>query len=97
MAFLDFINPWGALRQSQRDAARLIDELSRSHADLREAQERVEALEKKLAEALNRGDQHSLTALGRSHELQRLQRLLAGAHFRNPKTGRLGKRGQVFE
>lgn len=97
MAFLDFINPWGALRKSQREAARLIDELSRSHADLREAQERGVLLEKKLAEALNRGDQHSLTALGRSHELQRLQKLMASAHFRNPKTGRLGKRGQVFE
>ena len=97
MSLFDLINPWGALRQSQRAAARLIDELACTHAELREAQERSVLLEKKLAEALNRGDQHSLTALGRSHELQRLQRLLATAHFRNPKTGRLGKRGQVFE
>lgn len=97
MAFLELINPWGALRQSQRAAARLIDELAIAHADLREAQERGILLEKKLADAINRGDQHSLTALGRSHELQRLQKLLASAHLRNPKTGRLGKRGQVFE
>ena len=30
-------------------------------------------------------------------ELERLQALLKNAHFRNPKTGRLGRKGERFK
>jgi hypothetical protein len=39
--------------------------------------------------------QQNYTTLRTAHD--RLQWLLAEAHFRNPKTGRLGKKGQTFD
>ena len=97
MSLSDFINPWGALRRERQIIADLIDDGIRWRGELREAQERTILLEKKLSSALDRADSLSLTALARSNELQRAQKLLARGHFRNPKNGRIGKRGETFE
>ncbi len=97
MSLSDFINPWGALRRARVAIADLRIEAVSAHGELREAQERVALLEKKLSAALDRADSLSLTALARSNENQRLNKLIARGHFRNPKTGRIGKRGETFE
>lgn len=97
MSLSDFINPWGALRRARVAIADLRIEAVSAHGELREAQERVALLEQKLSGTLDRADNLSLTALGRSHEIQRLKAIIARGHFRNPETGRIGKRGETFE
>lgn len=84
------LNPWRELRHARAACEWLRAELDRERAATARLAERV-------SEANNRADQHSLTALARANELTRLHMLLRNAHFRNPKTGRLGRRGERFE
>lgn len=90
MTLSEIINPWGALRR-----------LKAAHAWLREEFEKERALAGRAAvmatEARNAADNHSLTAMGRAQEIDRLRDMLKRAHFRNPKTGRLGRRGETFQ
>lgn len=64
---------------------------------LRRARQTEVVLNKNLAAALDcyhaqRNISHDLAA-----EVLELEQKLQQAHFRNPKTGRLGKRGETFE
>lgn len=86
MSIFDIINPWGALRRSRADVAYLQDEFLKERSANERANERA-------AEANNRADQHSLTALARANEIARLRRLMADSHYRDPKTGVIGKKG----
>ena len=90
MTLSEIINPWGALRR-----------LKVAHAWLREEFEKERARADRSArmanEARNVADSYSLTALGRAQEIDRLRDMLKRAHFRNPKTGRLGRRGETFQ
>lgn len=87
---LKFLNPWGELRHARKACEWLRHELDRERAA-------TERLAERVTEANNRADQHSLTALARSNELTRLHMLIRNAHFRNPKTGRIGRKGERFE
>lgn len=84
------LNPWGELRRARTACEWLRSELDRERAATARLAERV-------TEANNRADQHSLTALARANELTRLHLMLRKAHFRNPKNGRLGRKGELFE
>ena len=93
MKLNDIINPWGALRAARKDvAAREADvayyerELSMSHKAIRDMHHSAAADEK--AHALKT---HNLKA-----EIKRLEKIIAEGHYRNPETGRLGRRGEVF-
>lgn len=90
MTLSEIINPWGALRR-----------LKIAHRWLREEfekeSERANRAARRANEARNAADSHSLTALGRAQEIDRLRDQLKRAHFRNPKTGRLGRRGETFQ
>lgn len=89
MTLGDILNPWGALRRARAD-------LLEARGDLAKERVAVERLAQKLTDANNRADNHSLTALARANELARMEKLLKEAHFRNPKTGRLGHKGERF-
>lgn len=58
------------------------------------ATQRLEGRNAALARAL---DKCALRFAQDAAEIDRLAQRLKNAHFRNPKTGRLGKRGQTFE
>jgi len=90
MIFGDIINPWGALRRERLAAERMADEI----ADLKD---RNVLLDKQLASMTEACDRSQRKALQRQLALQRAEKLIASGHFRNPKTGRLGRRGETFE
>lgn len=80
---MDIINPWGALRDARERMRLLSDEATSAYWE-------ASALRSQLAEAeRQRGDYYSWV-----HELQGQ---LAEGHFRNPKTGRLGRKGERFD
>lgn len=80
---MDIINPWGALRRIRKQIAVLSGATSSAHWE-------ASALRSQLAEAeRQRGDYESWV-----HELQAQ---VAEGHFRNPETGRLGRKGETFQ
>jgi hypothetical protein len=86
MTLGDIINPWGALRAARRTLADHKVAYALAHIELRGARERAATDEKAQALAV-----HNLKA-----EIKRLEKIIADGHYRNPKTGRLGRRGEVF-
>jgi hypothetical protein len=82
MSIGDIINPWGRLREARW--------LSASQ------QREIEALYVKLGEAETKASEAATSELVirvlRS-KLERLDDTLKQAHFRDPKTGRLGRKG----
>lgn len=90
MTLSEIINPWGALRRLKAAHAWLREEFEKERA-------RADRSARMATEARNAADNHSLTAMGRAQEIDRLRDMLKRAHFRNPKTGRLGKRGETFQ
>lgn len=94
MNFWDIVNPWAALRRERREHMVVVDNLiasSRMDRDaLRMSQQRFDAHDAQLRDAKN-----SLLAARIRNET--LAKQLANAHFRNPKTGRLGRKGETFE
>lgn len=89
MTLSEIINPWGALRRLRVAHAWLREEFEKERA-------RADRAARGATEARNAADNHSLTAMGRAQEIDRLRDMLKRAHFRDPKTGRIGKCGQVF-
>jgi hypothetical protein len=86
MTLRDTINPWGALKRARTAIADYESERALSRKALREALHR-EAIDEK-ARALK---EHNLKA-----EIKRLEKIIAGGHYRNPETGRLGRKGELF-
>jgi len=83
MNICDILNPWGALREARWTVDRQARE--------------IEALYVKLGEAETRASEAATSELVirvlRS-KLERLEDTLKQAHFRDPKTGRLGRKGE---
>lgn len=87
MTLRDIINPWGARRRERLGAENRI-------ADL---EDRNALLDKQLTSMTEACDRSQRKALQRQLALQRAEKLIAQGHFRNPETGRLGRRGETFE
>lgn len=87
MTFSDIINPWGALRRERQRYDELADRTSLAllEAEYKVAQSEKEAREARLRAAIAKTD------------ITKLEALLKEAHFRNPKTGRLGRKGERFQ
>lgn len=104
MTLRDMINPWGALRRAKDRTAVAAERLERAHRDWARAKDDVLSLqdyqaqlEQRLAAVTEAYDRAQRRSLQRQLEIQRLERLIANGHFRNPKTGRIGRRGETFE
>lgn len=79
----DFINPWGALRKARTEILHL-------------TQLATYATDAKI-KAEGEANNMSARSLAKTLEIGKLKKLIAKGHFRNPATGRLGKRGETFE
>jgi hypothetical protein len=82
----DIINPWGALKRARRAIADYEAERDLSRTALRGMHQRAVTNEKA----------HALTAHNLRVEIKRLEKIIAAGHYRNPETGRIGRRGEVF-
>lgn len=86
MSISDIINPWGALRRLRQ---RHDDLCANTSAALMAAEYKVAQSEKEAREA-------RLRAAIAKTDITKLEAALKEAHFRNPKTGRLGRKGERF-
>jgi len=86
MRLSDIINPWSALRRARQ---RYDDLCANTAIAMRNAERKVEESEKSAREA-------RLRAAIAKTDITRLEAALKEAHFRNPKTGRLGRKGERF-
>lgn len=87
MKLLDIINPWGALasaRRQIRDYELVLDSAGNVLCSVNE-QQRVDA------------KAHALKVENLKAEINRLEQVIAGGHYRNPQTGRLGRKGERFD
>lgn len=89
MGLLDTLFPW----KRKAELEHMVNELNRV-LDHRESQ-LVKANAKIVTQEREIRLRESLTAADKK-ERQRLIKMLEEAHFRNPATGRLGRKGQVF-
>jgi len=86
MRLIDIINPWRALKRARSE----IQAYAASVEVLRNLKERdatAHAGERKA---------HELKVNNLEGEIKRLEKIIAGGHYRNPKTGRIGRKGEVF-
>lgn len=82
----DIINPWGALRAARK----AINGYERALGTAASA-----AVEVEYACRLDsRVSTRKIQKL--EDEIKRLEKIIADGHYRNPETGRLGRRGEVF-
>lgn len=87
MKLLDIINPWGALAAARREirdynrAFEIVERTLHEQAEDRQVDAKAHALKVKNLEA----------------EIRRLEQVIAGGHYRNPRTGRLGRKGERFD
>jgi hypothetical protein len=87
MKLLDIINPWGALKTARRDAeynkdvSRVFSEEVERVAEARDIDAKAHALKVKNLKAA----------------IRRLEEVIASGHYRNPETGRLGRKGERFD
>ncbi len=86
MTLKDIINPWGALKRTRAAIADYEAERSGYFTSQRDARA-VAAINEK-ARAL---EVKNLRA-----EIKRLEKIIESAHHRNPETGRLGRKGEMF-
>jgi type IV pilus biogenesis protein CpaD/CtpE len=94
MNIRDIINPWGALRRERTNASNTLEALAARYSLA--ARSRIE-IGQRLSDANNTAAYNLGESLRHSAEATRLSRIVATGHFRNPATGRLGKRGETFE
>ena len=80
-------NPWGELREvrQQLSEARFQNDLGR------------DALLTEISRRETDRKEFELRSRLMKSEIDRLTELLKNAHFRNPKTGRLGRKGERFK
>jgi predicted RNase H-like nuclease (RuvC/YqgF family) len=84
MSIWDIINPWGALREARWLVAIQKREIEALYAKLGETERK----------ASNSATDGLVIRVLRS-KIERLEDTLKKAHFRDPKTGRLGAKGVV--
>ena len=87
MKLLDIINPWGALKEARSEAAFYQVERDAFLAAHRHLRQRSETDEKA----------HALKVKNLRAEIRRLEEVIASGHYRNPQTGRLGRKGERFD
>ena len=84
---MSIFNPWGELRQARQELA---------EARFQRALSANELLSE-IARRENERKEFELRSRLLKSEIDRLTELLKKAHFRNPKTGRIGKKGERFK
>lgn len=84
MNLLDIINPWGALKWARIEIADFKAEKKNFLAH----QQTVRAIDAKA---------HALKVKNLKAEIHRLEQVVASGHYRNPETGRLGRKGERFD
>jgi FKBP-type peptidyl-prolyl cis-trans isomerase (trigger factor) len=84
---MSIFNPWGELRQAREELA---------EARFQRALSTNELLSE-IARRENERKEFELRSRLLKSEIDRLTDLLKKAHFRNPKTGRIGKKGERFK
>lgn len=87
MTLLDIFNPWGALAAARRETREYALALDGA-ADVLRSQSATMRVEAKT---------HALKAKNLEAEIHRLEQVIAEGHYRNPKTGRLGRKGERFD
>ena len=89
MSILNIINPWGRIAALKHELDGIYVLLGQRDAQIIQQDARITELERelRLRESLAAADKR---------EYQRLTKLISEGHFRNPATGRLGRKGQVF-
>ena len=98
MSIWDIINPWGALRRERRIFVATVADYENAHTRcedaVRAAQQRGDALVAALQDA-----DRAYIALNRraTNDRLALAETIAKGHFRNPKTGRIGRKGETFK
>lgn len=83
---MSIFNPWGELKDAERTIAAQGNRIEDLYKDL--------SIERE-ARATDKKEYDLGRRLLRS-EIERLEALLKQAHFRHPKTGRIGKKGERF-
>ena len=86
---MDIINPWGALRRAKIDADNGWYAVAKLKHSVQEQETKISGLEVYVKELELRD------RLQTAH-IEKLKKELAEGHFRNPKTGRLGHKGERF-
>jgi hypothetical protein len=83
---VSIFNPWGALCKARQSLKEQNDRINELYQDLIKEQQRRNT------------DRSEYELRGRllKSEIDRLNDLLKEGHFRNPKTGRLGVKGERF-
>lgn len=87
MTLKDIINPWGALRRARKDIADYESERAAFFASQRDLRSRVETDAKA----------HVLKVRNLNAAIRRLEEVIASGHYRDPQTGRLGRKGERFD
>lgn len=87
MSITDIIWPWGALRAARKELAQ-----AEHTADWLEA--RAESLRSDLEVAHRRNRNLEGRNSSLSQTITHLRDVLSRSHYRDPKTGRIGKRGE---
>lgn len=84
---MSIFNPWGALRQARQELAeaQFKNELGANELLCEIARRETDRKEFELRQRILHA------------EIERLKDLVQKAHFRNPKTGRIGKKGERFK
>lgn len=57
------------------------------------AQAKLRDAEEALQREIERAERFSLLAIGRAHEIARMQKVMKHCHYRDPETGRIGQKG----
>lgn len=84
MNLLDTINPWGALKRARIEIA----DFKAEEKNFLAHQQTVRAIDAKA---------HALKVKNLEAEIHRLEQVVASGHYRNPETGRLGRKGERFD
>lgn len=87
MKLREIINPWGALKEAHADIADYESERVAFFASQRDLRSRAESDAKA----------HDLKVKNLKAEIRRLEAVIANGHYRNPKTGRIGRKGERFD
>lgn len=89
MNLSDIFNPWGALRRARADLVEAGDRIEWEHSQMRAARSEAHTLR-----SFSERDKETIATLKR--QLSTAEALIRQGHFRNPATGRLGRRGERF-
>lgn len=87
MRLRDIINPWAALKQARKDIADYESERVAFFASQRHLRSKAETDTKA----------HDLQVKNLRAEIRRLEAVIANGHYRNPQTGRIGRKGERFD